>query len=204
MRRNVIFNKGRGLPRRGPEIGEYGPQETSEASDAYYGPGDNYSRRSFASGGYSREEQPIRPIGLRPGGKVGRFAPERHPSDRIYGEVRSYGELHHGGRSWADLGVSSTQAGEHGITDEPLQSYRGRGPRGYTRSDERLTEIICDRLTDDPHVDASNVSVQVKSGEVTLMGTVPDRSTKWRAEDLVESCSGVTTVNNRLRTGQAR
>jgi hypothetical protein len=204
MRRNVVFDRGRSLPRRGPQIGEYGPQESSEASDAYYGPGDNYARRNFTSGGYSREEQPLGPTSLRPGGKVGHFAPERHPSHRIYGEVRSYGELHPGGQSWKDLGVSSTHAGEHGITDQPLQSFRGRGPRGHTRTDERLTEMICDLFTDDPYVDASDITVEVKSGEVSLMGTVPDRPSKWRAEDLAESCSGVATVNNRLRTRRGR
>jgi hypothetical protein len=213
MRRNVVFDKGRGWrtdddrfhdvrigSERGAEIGEYGPQETSEFSDAYFGPGDSYARRDFASGGYSREEQPIARSGLRPGRPVGRFAPERHPDNRVYGAVRSYGELREGQRSWADLGVSSTHAGEHGITDQPLQSFRGRGPKGYTRSDERLTEVICDRLTDDPRIDATDIAVEVKNGEVTLSGTVRDRATKWRAEDLAESCSGITTVHNNLRT----
>jgi osmotically-inducible protein OsmY len=63
-----------------------------------------------------------------------------------------------------------------------------------------LTEVICDRLTDDPRIDATDIAVEVKNGEVTLSGTVRDRATKWRAEDLAESCSGITTVHNNLRT----
>ena len=195
MRRNVVFGKGRGWrgddgefhemrmrEDRGADVGEYGPQETSELSDAYYGPGDNYARRGFTSGGYSREQEPIAPSQLRPGRPVGRFAPQRHPDNRSYGKVRSYGELHEGEQSWADL-----------------KSHRGRGPKGYARSDARLHEMICERLTEDAYIDATDISIEVKQGEVTLSGTVPDRLARWRAEDVIESIGGVSSVNNRLR-----
>jgi osmotically-inducible protein OsmY len=113
----------------------------------------------------------------------------------MYGEVYSYGELRPGQRSWADLGMSSTRPADQGST----RSFRGRGPKGYQRSDERLLEAICEQLTDDQQVDASEISVAVSNGEVTLTGTVSDRQAKWRAEDIVESCSGVKGVDNRLR-----
>jgi len=200
MRRNVVFDKGRGWREddrqfhrmhmredRGADVGEYRPQETSEFSDAYYGPGDNYARRDFVSGGYSREQQPIAHSRLQPGPPVGRFAPERHPDNRIYGEVQSYGELHPGQQSWADL-----------------KSHRGRGPKGYARSDERLTELICERLTEDDHIDASDISVAVSQGEVTLSGTVHDKLARWRAEDMAESVSGVDAISNRLRINRER
>ncbi len=76
---------------------------------------------------------------------------------------------------------------------------RGKGPKGYTRSDERIKESVCDCLTDDSHLDAGEIEVQVKSGEVTLSGTVPDRQAKRHAEDLVEHLSGVKHVQNNLR-----
>ena len=39
--------------------------------------------------------------------------------------------------------------------------HRGRGPKGYTRSDERIREDVNDRLSDDPFVDASEIEVMV-------------------------------------------
>lgn len=77
--------------------------------------------------------------------------------------------------------------------------HRGRGPQGYKRSDERITEEVHDRLTDDPWVDASNINVSVSGGEVTLSGTVIDREAKHRAERIVEELSGVHHVQNNLR-----
>jgi len=85
-----------------------------------------------------------------------------------------------------------------------MGSHRGRGPKGYTRSDERIREDVNDRLTDDPYVDASEVSVQVSSGEVTLTGAVESRQAKRRAEDCAESVSGVTHVQNNLRVQESQ
>ncbi|WP_042695426.1 BON domain-containing protein, partial [Azospirillum sp. B506] len=80
-----------------------------------------------------------------------------------------------------------------------VSQHRGRGPRGYSRSDERVREDVSDRLTDDAYIDASDIEVTVSSGEVTLTGLVPDRQTKRRAEDVAESVSGVSHVQNNLR-----
>lgn len=77
--------------------------------------------------------------------------------------------------------------------------HRGRGPRGYVRSDERIREDVCDRLTDDPFVDASDVEIGVVNGEVTLSGTVTSREARRRAEDTVERVLGVQHVQNNLR-----
>jgi hypothetical protein len=79
------------------------------------------------------------------------------------------------------------------------QSQVGRGPKGYTRSDERIREDICDRLSDDDEVDARDITVTVKNAEVTLEGSVNDRRSKHRAEDIAESVSGVKDVSNHLR-----
>ena len=77
--------------------------------------------------------------------------------------------------------------------------HRGKGPKGYKRSDERIKEDINDRLSDDPFVDASFIEATVTDGEVTLTGTVSDRSDKRRAEDIAEAISGVKNVENRIR-----
>lgn len=74
----------------------------------------------------------------------------------------------------------------------------GKGPKGYQRSDARILEEVCDRLTYSD-VDAENVEVTVTNGEVTLSGSVRDRGDKRRAEDLAEEVSGVRDVHNSIR-----
>jgi Flp pilus assembly secretin CpaC len=54
-------------------------------------------------------------------------------------------------------------------------------------------------MTDDPMLDASEITVQVSNGEVMLSGTVPSREQKRRAEDVAERISGVKDVTNQLR-----
>ena len=77
--------------------------------------------------------------------------------------------------------------------------YSGMGPNGYVRSDERIQEEVCDRLTRHGFIDARNIQVDVKNGEVTLAGTVNSRDAKRMAEDAVETVSGVQDVHNRLQ-----
>ena len=75
----------------------------------------------------------------------------------------------------------------------------GRGPKGYQRSDDRIREDICDRMTDDPILDASEIEIDVRQGEVTLSGSVTSREQKRRAEDIAEHIGGVRDVTNQLR-----
>ena len=82
------------------------------------------------------------------------------------------------------------------------QHHRGRGPRNYARSDDRIREDVNDRLTDDPHIDASDIEVSVSGREVTLSGHVANRFEKRHAEDIAESVSGVAHVQNNLRVRQ--
>ncbi len=79
------------------------------------------------------------------------------------------------------------------------ESYAGRGPKGYQRTDARILEEVSDRLYDDPRVDASDIEVNVNEGEVTLAGRVRTRMEKWRAESVAASVRGVRDVENRLR-----
>ena len=50
-----------------------------------------------------------------------------------------------------------------------------------------------------PDIDASQVTIDVRNGEVTIEGTVEDRQTKREVEDLVENTMGVKDTMNRLR-----
>ena len=95
------------------------------------------------------------------------------------------------------------QAGAQYGTNEAQQGpHRGKGPKGYHRSDERIKEDINDRLTDDPQLDASQIEVNVANAEVKLTGTVENREAKRRAEDLADAISGVSNVENSLRVKQ--
>jgi hypothetical protein len=79
-----------------------------------------------------------------------------------------------------------------------LGGFAGAGPKGYLRSDSRMREDVCDRLTADDELDARGIEVAVDHGVVTLDGSVPDRRSKWRAEDIAEQASGVRAVHNNL------
>lgn len=81
--------------------------------------------------------------------------------------------------------------------------YRGQGPKNYMRTDQRITEDLNERLTDDDAVDAGDIEVQVKDGVVTLTGTVTSRWMKHRAEDMAEACAGVRDVENRIRVSRS-
>ena len=98
---------------------------------------------------------------------------------------------------WQNAYSGSSASSGHGGRTEG--QFRGVGPKGYRRSDDRIREDVCERLTVDERIDASNMDVIVKDCEVILSGTVNSREEKRRAEDLIESLSGVKDVNNNLR-----
>jgi hypothetical protein len=67
-----------------------------------------------------------------------------------------------------------------------------------------MRDDVNDRLTDSDWLDASDIDVSVVAGEVTLSGTVESRYAKRLAEDLAESVSGVSNVQNNLRVQRGR
>jgi osmotically-inducible protein OsmY len=77
--------------------------------------------------------------------------------------------------------------------------YTGRGPKGYKRSDQQITDEACQRLERDGEIDASDIEVTAEDGVIRLRGTVQDRMTKRRAEECVESVYGTRDVMNELR-----
>lgn len=82
--------------------------------------------------------------------------------------------------------------------------YSGRGPRNFRRSDERIFEEVGELLTRDAWLDASDIEVDVRNGEVHLRGAVQDREAKRRAEDIVENAVGVVDVHNEIRVQRGR
>ncbi|HEV8615416.1 MAG TPA: BON domain-containing protein [Methylomirabilota bacterium] len=165
-------------------------------------------------GGYADEE--VDPdwarkwgyIDAPPGGRGRRdFEPERR-----YGNYGMYGTGTYGAGSspsgggygygsWGQSFGGGEGYGERQGYGSEWQSgpYVGRGPRGYTRSDERIREDVCERMSQHGQLDASDIEVRVTAGEVTLQGSVTTRHAKRSAEDLTDSVSGVREVHNQIR-----
>jgi len=121
--------------------------------------------------------------------------------DRRYGPTRDYGtDEERGFFERAGDEVASWFGDEDAARRREEDSrHRGRGPKGYVRSDDRIKEDVSERLMDDGHLDASDIEVTVQDGEVTLGGTVSERFAKRHAEDIAERASGVKHVQNNLR-----
>jgi osmotically-inducible protein OsmY len=64
--------------------------------------------------------------------------------------------------------------------------------------DDQLRELVRQRLTEDPSLDASDVRVEVHNGRVTLAGTATSTRSRAEIEQTVENC-GVLEVDNQLR-----
>ena len=122
-----------------------------------------------------------------------------------YGNPGNYGNQR--GYTNRDFDSNRTQENRYGSDWDTTRSrqndmHRGVGPKGYQRSDERIKDDVNDRLTDDGMLNASEIEVEVKAGEVVLSGSVDNRNDKRRAEDVAEAVSGVRNVENRLRVSQ--
>ena len=98
-------------------------------------------------------------------------------------------------------GGGGFQRGEHNASQQQGRTAqpRGRAPKNYRRSDERIHEDVCERLMHSDRIDASDVAVEVKDGHVTLVGTVAHKQMKRWIEDLAAECAGVQDVENKLR-----
>lgn len=203
------WQEGRGRERTRYGGGERRSYASQGADDSYdYGRGryrnyDEYGRDPGVGAGYGETREYGRGGGY---GATGRYAGQGgyglSAQGGGYREERrrgQYGDEERRGRedrSWLE------RAGERVSSffgADEAGSYRGRGPKGYRRSDERIREDVCDQLTDDPWLDASNIEVEVRETEVMLKGAVGSREDKRRAEFLSEAVSGVKNVQNQLR-----
>jgi osmotically-inducible protein OsmY len=66
-------------------------------------------------------------------------------------------------------------------------------------SDDRIYDQVRQRLANDPDVKGGGFDVTVKDGEVTLKGTVNDKSAREKAEKIAKKVKGVTKVDNQLK-----
>ena len=93
-----------------------------------------------------------------------------------------------------EKGQGSTEA-----LSMPRGPETGKGPKGYNRSDLRLYEEVCERLTEHGQLDASEIKVSCENGEVVLRGSVKDEEARKRAEESALGVSGVRKVRNKLK-----
>lgn len=84
------------------------------------------------------------------------------------------------------------------MDEEDAEDHFGKGPKNWQRTDERIRDDICDLLTHDRDLDASQIEVTVSEGLVTLRGDVEDRKQKHLAEDLADEIPGVRDIHNHL------
>ncbi len=132
----------------------------------------------------------------RSSGPDERFA-ERSDTYRM---PRGYGYADGDRPNYGTGGLHGTGYGHPGYYSRPYASgHRGKGPASYQHSDERIRELVCEALTEDDRIDATNVEVTVKNGEVLLAGSVEDRMMKRLAEDVAENVGGVKDVQNQIR-----
>jgi hypothetical protein len=150
---------------------------------------------------YDRDrDRPQQPIAGPPeGGRSGEYNHPFHPDQWDQAPPAPYRPQ---GRPPAQSQADgfASRRGDDGESGRGARGqYAGRGPKGYRRSDERIQETVNEALERDGDLDASEISVSVKDGEVTLEGSVPNRWSKRLAEDLVHDRPGVNDVHNRLR-----
>jgi len=182
--------------RFGPSYGgEYGGFE-----DQDYGRGPSGYGSDYDYGGWSQREGRWGGPGRGRYGQQGReFEGQRSGGEGQGMSREGYRQRAQGGGGYGEQMSSGGYGQWYG---ERAGQHRGRGPKGYRRSDERIREDVCDRLSDDASVDASEIEVRVNNCEVTLSGTVESREQKRRAEDCAEAVSGVKNVQNNLRVSE--
>ncbi|MGA7238018.1 MAG: BON domain-containing protein [Bryobacteraceae bacterium] len=122
------------------------------------------------------------------------------PYGQSHGPYGGQYEGQHSGGQYGG-GASSYFGGLGGFGEQGR--HAGRGPKGWQRSDDRIREDVNERLTEHPQIDATEIDIQVRNGEVTVSGSVEDRRIKRMVEDLIEGVSGVKEVHNQLRANGA-
>jgi osmotically-inducible protein OsmY len=216
--RERMYRDGRREDRR---FDDYGPRDRAYENRREYGGDRSYANHNEPryneplSGGGEWSQQGSYSRGGREDHGAGPYeysGTQRRDGDRGYGMERGrdryFGARRRGfGRDYGNrypLGSSVEEAwGRGGPGAERFagessypRSHRGKGPSNYERSDERVKELICERLSDDDDIDASGISVTVSDGEAKLEGTVSSRWEKYLVEDCAEQCGAKEITNN--------
>jgi osmotically-inducible protein OsmY len=81
------------------------------------------------------------------------------------------------------------------------KSFKGRGPRNYRPTDERIRERLCEVLTDHVDIDASDISLEVECGIVQLKGSIGSQAMKDRLLAVAQEMHGVVGIVDQIQVG---
>ena len=195
----------------------YGDVGQGDYSGEYSGSGDysgrragasgqgNYGQTGYGQGGYGQSGYGQGGYGQSGYGRGG-YGQGRSDYDEsrgrysqgTFGTERGWREPFGEGQQYPSREEYAGSSSESGYGGRGVGPHRGKGPKGYQRSDERIKELLCERLHEDPDIDPSEVTINVQGGKITLDGTVDSRHTKNAIEDIAEQF-GVQDVQNNLR-----
>jgi len=68
-----------------------------------------------------------------------------------------------------------------------------------TPGDDKIYDLVRQKLANDPDVKGGSFDVAVKNGAVTMKGTVHDEHAREKAEKIAKKVKGVTSVVNQLK-----
>ncbi len=198
----------RRLPRGGYGRDRHGRLERSGGPEApgprggtsgYRGADTHRERVSGEGGGMDRG---------RPWRGVGRLA----ETDVRYGGTQPAGHgpgVENMAPPWGGYATSRSRLDDHELGHggfeggmdrpaRPMRPPRGRAPRGYRRSSERILADLCDGLMRS-WVDAEDVDIRVRDGVVLLSGVVRSADERHATEALARDVLGVKEVINDIR-----
>jgi osmotically-inducible protein OsmY len=70
-------------------------------------------------------------------------------------------------------------------------------------ADRKILDELNDRVKSTREINSIDVEVRVESGDVTLVGTVPERAMRQRLEELASTVEGVKSIDNQVHLGRA-
>ncbi|MCC6179041.1 MAG: BON domain-containing protein [Chloroflexi bacterium] len=194
-----------------PDRGDYGSgpapyDESPYGRGAYRRPGEDWRREGYARsqlGGTYGQGRTWQGHNQRPRSVDDDFGRAGQGIDyRQFGgeyPVHSQARYGHLGAPHPDYGRWAFQS----MWDYRHGLYTGLGPRGYQRSDDRIREDVNELLTHHGDIDATDIEVGVRDGEVILTGTVDSGWTRRATEEAVERVPGVRDVRNELRVSRS-
>lgn len=165
------------------------PQQFQQEMLPQFGYAQPFPQQGFGQQGYGQLGYPQQP-------QQGFFQPQAQQGMVHQGYAQQQPQQDFGGQAGQfGSGYDIYQQPGRATSDVPRDR---RGPKNYARSDERIRELICERVTQNLLIDVSDVSIEVQNGRVALNGTVPNRQMKHAIEDVVDRCWGVQDIENNI------